>query len=821
MGSRLSMRIGAVITAVVLWLALIQPGFAITLAQRKQLARAQFETAEIMRGELNAKPAGQRTLRDYQQVADAYRRVYHSAPTSSKADSAVTAVAQLLAEAGGRFSDASVLLAAVSQYEFLRREYPGSKYRVDALFTMAQIYQQDLHDREQAKLHFEEFLRRYPRSALADDARAALKELAERPERSEKSQPSPLEKRVKSPEVEAGETVPAAATLLNTASPTRSGGLSLVTGIRYWSTPDYTRIAIDLESEVQYQTGRVPNPDRIFFDLHDTKLASALMGKSFDVQDGFLRKIRVAQYQKSMTRVVLEVNDISEYSAFLLPNPFRLIIDIHGRQQQRKTALAESKTAAPSRTAGTAAVTEPTREAVTRANAPVPRNPAQHVQSPPAERGPAPVQLATKVADGTTSPLKFDEPVARLTASVAHLPNPEAPETVPSSAQRSSSSPPSQSSASQTGSVAAPPLGTHPDSRSARAKPALDNPAAKTTVVPSQQGIGKKTVETKPVPQTAQASSEAELLQSTERKAEDAAAGPDGTAIARLDPPGLKSSKPTTAPTFEAVTPRLGATHVHRGSSAELSGHEARPTAEGDRSLTRVLGLKIGRIVVDAGHGGHDTGTVGPDGLQEKDLTLDVALRLGKLLQSKLGADVIYTRDNDTFIPLETRTAIANQSQADLFISIHANSSSDASARGVETYYLNFTSSADALEVAARENAVSANSIHELQDLVKKIALKEKIQESREFAADVQKSLWSGLAAKNPALRNRGVKKAPFIVLIGANMPSILAEISFLSNPADAHKLNLPDYRQKIAEYLYRGVARYVNGLSGINVAQR
>jgi N-acetylmuramoyl-L-alanine amidase len=247
--------------------------------------------------------------------------------------------------------------------------------------------------------------------------------------------------------------------------------------------------------------------------------------------------------------------------------------------------------------------------------------------------------------------------------------------------------------------------------------------------------------------------------------------------------------------------------------------HEAAPTADGDLSLIRALGLKIGRIVVDAGHGGHDTGTIGPNGLLEKDLVLDVALRLGKLLEDKLGADVVYTRKDDTFIPLETRTAIANQNQADLFISVHANSSRDSSARGVETYYLNFTRSPEALEVAARENAVSETSVHDLQDLVKKIALKEKIDESREFAATVQKSLYTGEVAKNPGVKNRGVKKAPFIVLIGANMPSILAEISFVSNPTDERRLRTPEYRQRIAESLYLGVARYAQGLSGVKVA--
>jgi N-acetylmuramoyl-L-alanine amidase len=150
---------------------------------------------------------------------------------------------------------------------------------------------------------------------------------------------------------------------------------------------------------------------------------------------------------------------------------------------------------------------------------------------------------------------------------------------------------------------------------------------------------------------------------------------------------------------------------------------------------------------------------------------------------------------------------------------VHANSSHDPQARGIETYYLNFTTSPEALEVAARENAVSEKSIYELQDLVKKIALKEKIEESREFAADVQQSLYSTLATKG--MKNRGVKKAPFIVLIGANMPSILAEISFVSNPADAKKLKTSDYRQKIAEALYRGVSTYVSGLSGVKVAAK
>jgi N-acetylmuramoyl-L-alanine amidase len=318
-------------------------------------------------------------------------------------------------------------------------------------------------------------------------------------------------------------------------------------------------------------------------------------------------------------------------------------------------------------------------------------------------------------------------------------------------------------------------------------------------------------------------------------------AAKDKNTIARLDSPDVNPEKPdpeksdpvkfdlektkpaSTIPSSPSTsdTKTNTARKKRKTPTADPDVREAQPTASGERSLTRALGLKIGKIVIDPGHGGHDTGTIGPNGLEEKNLVLDVSRRLGTLLQTRLGAEVIYTRQDDTFIPLETRTAIANQEGADLFVSVHANSSHDPDARGVETYYLNFTSSPDALEVAARENAVSEESIHELQDLVKKIALKEKIDESHEFASDVQSSLHSGLAAKNPGVRDRGVKKAPFIVLIGANMPSILAEISFVSNPGDERRLATPEYRQKIAESLYRGIAKYVSGLSGVKVASK
>ena len=203
----------------------------------------------------------------------------------------------------------------------------------------------------------------------------------------------------------------------------------------------------------------------------------------------------------------------------------------------------------------------------------------------------------------------------------------------------------------------------------------------------------------------------------------------------------------------------------------------------------------------------------------EKDLCLDVALRLGKIIKQRLpGADVVFTRPDDSFIPLEERTAIANEAHADLFISIHANSSQDHGARGIETYYLNLKGSPEAMEVAARENAVSQVGIHDLEDLIKKIARNEKIDESREFAEDIQTSLSQRVQKTAKTVKNRGVRKAPFVVLIGADMPSILTEISFLSNPADEQLLKKPEHRQRLAEGLYQGVASYLQSLNSVTM---
>ena len=201
-------------------------------------------------------------------------------------------------------------------------------------------------------------------------------------------------------------------------------------------------------------------------------------------------------------------------------------------------------------------------------------------------------------------------------------------------------------------------------------------------------------------------------------------------------------------------------------------------------------------------------------GLLEKDVVLDVALRVAKLLQARMGAEVVLTRSDDTFIPLEERSAIANARRGDLFLSIHANSSPAPAVAGTETFFLNFTNSPGALDVAARENSGAGKSVGELRDLIQSITLNDKIAESQTFAQTLQRSLSAQAARSNVTAKNRGVKRAPFVVLIGASMPSVLAEIGFLTNARDEANLAKPDYRQKIAEALYKGVSQYSLSLS-------
>jgi len=285
-------------------------------------------------------------------------------------------------------------------------------------------------------------------------------------------------------------------------------------------------------------------------------------------------------------------------------------------------------------------------------------------------------------------------------------------------------------------------------------------------------------------------------------------------AAARTGAPPAPVPAPSAA--TASVTPPPARPAQERSPSEGGGAPKAAPrTSLGDRTLTRMLGLKIGRIVLDPGHGGHDLGTVGPNGLREKDLTLAIARELKAMLEDELGAHVFLTRDTDVYVSLEERTALANHYRADLFLSIHANSSRHRSTSGVETYYLDFAKSDAEREIAARENASGMLAVSELEDLVKGIAQAEKSAESRELASIMQKRLYTGARRLLPSTKDRGVRRAPFIVLIGARMPSILAEVAFISNPRDEGVLGAADGRKAMARALYEGIVGYVQTLGG------
>jgi len=660
-----------------------------TASVKRQSASAQFARAEEQRAALNSKPTEKRTLADYKQVVTGYRRVAMITPRAPEVPDSLLAVAELYSEMGDRFGR-SYYQSAVDSYQFLVHEYPTSKYCQDAMLRMAKLQREQLGDSALSKKTYEDFLKRYARSPRKREAQEALAELALLQNGDAPAAANGVATNASAPTSVAEEARANAAGHAGGKSASRPGSteISSVRRIRAAANGDSTRVTIDLEDSVQFFSGRITNPDRIFFDLHAARLTPEVARGNIRVDGRLLTAVRVAQNHNGVVRVVLDVNGVKDYAASLANNPPQLLIDLYGN------SAAPVRTAKENKAQQDAAVDS-------NENAAVAKNETRGVTNAVA-KGPA---------EGADS------------ANTEHT------------AEKSKS--------------------------------------------PIDKSINVAT------------------------------AGSTPSVTPRNSLPSAKTAKAKSA----RVTPTNAKPDLIKAASAP------QPTRDGQSTLTRTLGLKIGRIVIDAGHGGHDTGTIGPTGLMEKDLCLDVALRLGKIIEQRLpGADVVYTRSDDTFVPLEERTNIANQAKADLFISIHANSSRDHAARGIETYYLNLKGSAEAMEVAARENASSQEGVHQLQDLVMKIAKTEKIDESKELAEDIQDSLARRIQKTSKPVKNRGVRKAPFVVLIGADMPSILTEISFLSNPADEQMLKKPEQRQKVAEGLYQGVASYLESMNSVTM---
>lgn len=625
------------LAATIAVIALAQP----LHAQARRAAAAAYSRAGRLRIALETHP--NRSADDYLRVIQAFKAVYRTDPGYPKTPSALAAAAEVYQEMGRRFASDRYYSKAIETYQFAASQYPGGNLAIEALNAAAEIYLNDLENPVAAREAYLQFLKIYPHSEKAAAARKEVGRLDSQLARWSSGRGT--DKALQTGAAVSRLTSARPSYAPHDSKPDIKQEPSVVESVHDWVGRNYTRVVIQTAGPVAFNAMHLERPPRLVFDLTGARLSPTLARKVFPVGNGFLERVRVAQYSPSVTRVVLDVPQIEDYSVFSLPDPFRLVIDIHGAAKpgaEHLAASADSGGKAGSR--------------------------AQNGES---TRAPASANQITS-ADGP-----FTQRALPDASSATTLP----------------------------------------------AIPALSNQVAQTS----------------------------------------------------------------------------------------LAG--AAPT------LTRALGLKIRRIVIDPGHGGHDTGAIGPTGLEEKSVVLDVGLRLRKLIERRMGCQVIMTRSTDTFIPLEERTAIANEYGADLFISIHANASHDESARGVEVYYLNFTSDPEALQIAARENSTSQESVYQLQSLIKKIALSEKIGESSDFAQIVDARLAARLDAAGDPQRDRGVRKAPFVVLIGANMPSILAEISFVTNPHDERLMRTSAFRQQIAQGLFNGILRYAGSLGTIRVA--
>ena len=540
-------------------------------AQRS--ARTLYQDAQKAEERLHRSEALLRKRSEWLKVAKLYRGVVLKHPQSGYCDDALYYEGELYIGVYRRFDDRDALKRALDAHLLLANGYPASKWARRARLTRGKIFLEELSDRKAASIELRKVTSTWPNTAEAAQAHRLIEKMNE-------------------PRRAATERFPR--------------GVVGVRNIRHWTGREYTRIVIDLDAEVKFRQGQLQSPERIYFDLLGTRVAKDLASRSFPIEDGFLRRIRVGQNKPDVVRVVFDFQNISEYKFFFLPDPYRLVVDIMG--------------------------TEP-------------------------------------------------EPEVLLTRN--------------------------------------------------EAKPPLD-----------------------------------------------------------VSPP--TASSPETTKAAEA------------GESTLKVAPE--PRRDG-YSLVQQLGLDVGRIVIDPGHGGHDPGTMSRT-LREKDLVLDISRRVTKILEGQ-NFDVLMTRSNDVFIPLEERTAIANSKGADLFVSIHVNASRSSRPRGTETYYLNLATTPDAEEVAARENAVNTRRLGELQNLLQQVMNNSKITESRELASHVQGSMAVDLFDSKKDARNRGVKTAPFYVLLGAQVPSVLIEVAYLSNRKDEQLLADASYRQKIAKSIATGIRSY------------
>jgi len=592
----------------------------------KRSAEDLYRTAKKNDTELEQSPEKEKFRSQWERVIHGFLMVADRYPKSGLADDALYQAGMVTLKLRQISRSSRDTESSLQIFERLSKTYPDSRYADDAQYMIGEIYRTIKNAPEKAYTAYAEIPERFPKGDMVKGAKDRLSELpSPAPEKAEESDPSngsepldssdkldePSASDMKIPEQPGINETPAATEEAETQKkeglqeahgtterpetpetpetkgndPNQNNGNPVngqvhVLGIRHWAGSDYVRVVIDLDGPVRFKQQQISNPDRVFVDIENTRLSRALKKEPIHVSKGYLKAIRMGQFNADTSRVVLDLEKIRNVSVFYLSDPDRIVMDVAGD--------------------------ESTTERLTR--------------------------IRSKLKQGS-----------------------------------------------------------------------------------------------------------------------------------------------------------------------------------GTLTLSEQLGMKVAKVVLDPGHGGKDPGCIGKSGLMEKEITLDVARRLKKLLKENLNLQVIMTRDRDVFVPLDERTAIANREKADLFISIHVNAAEDPSLSGVETWFLDFAASERAKKIVARENFYFQKPRSDLDKILNDLLFNSRTQESSRLAGILQNDLTSGLNQKFKDIQNHGVKGAPFVVLVGARMPSVLSEISFMSNPTEERRLKSAKYRHDIAKSLFNGIFRYVN----------
>ena len=600
----------------------------------------QYTAAKTSFRQLETDPTIGGSRKNWIRCASNFNSIYLANPRSKYAPNCLFIQGKIHQRMFSRFKNPKDLAEAIASYNNVFTLFPENSLADDALFAVANIYLDDKHDPKKSAEFFKKIVDEYPKGDMLSKASDELKALSKDPE--EQGPTSPVDSSQTTKRIH-------------------------VLPVKYWSSNDYTRIVIDASGPVTFKEQLLEQagdqPRRLYIDFFNSYVDPKFR-TPVPIEDGLLKRVRTGQYNMDTVRVVLDIESISSYKVFSLPDPFRVVVDVRGQNKDEPPSLPEVKQ-------------------------PVPE--IQPIKPPDKTPPELPVE-----ATASRSALE-DIPPHKILAKI--------PPKIPSEVKNEGPS-----------------------------KIIILHDSKKTLVASSLK---------------------------------------------------LK----------ESPSP-------HKVSASTTSGKTF--------SLAQQLGLRVKKIVLDPGHGGKDPGAMAYN-LKEKDIVLKVALKLAPILEKKLGCKVILTRKRDIFIPLEERTAIANTNDADLFVSLHINSSSIAAANGIETYYLNLTSNPEAMRVAAFENATSTHQMSDLQNILSDILKNSKISESSRLAQQVHNSMVAGLEKKYPNIKNLGVKQAPFYVLIGAEMPAILVEMSFISNPDDAEHLKNNHFLNSIANDISSGIQSYIN----------